>query len=46
MGVRGTSGLFAADASSIPTITRGNTQAPTIAIAERASELIARTTSV
>ncbi len=44
MGVRGTSGLFAADASSIPTITRGNTQAPVIAIAERASELITRTT--
>jgi len=42
MGVRGTSGLFAADASSIPTITRGNTQAPVIAIAERASELITR----
>lgn len=44
MGVRGTSGLFAADASSIPTITRGNTQAPVIALAERASELITRTT--
>ncbi len=46
MGVRGTSGLFAADASSIPTITRGNTQAPIIAIAERASQLIAKTAPV
>jgi len=45
MRVRGTTGLFAADASSIPTITRGNTQAPVIAIAERASHLIARSAS-
>jgi len=45
MGVRGTTNLYAADASSIPTITRGNTQAPVIAIAERASHLITHSTS-
>lgn len=45
MGVRGTTGLYVADASVIPTITRGNTQAPTIAIAERASDLIAHVDS-
>lgn len=43
MGVRGTTGLFVADASVFPTITRGNTQAPTIAVAERASDLVPRT---
>ncbi len=42
MGVRGTTGLFVADASVFPNITRGNTQAPTIAVAERASDLITR----
>lgn len=35
--------MYAADASSIPTITRGNTRAPVIAIAERTRRLIART---
>ena len=40
MRVRGTSGLFVADASLFPTITRGNTHAPTIAVAERASQLL------
>ncbi len=40
MGVHGTRGLFVADASVFPTITRGNTQAPTVAVAERASDLI------
>jgi len=42
MGVHGVPGLFVADASVFPTITRGNTHAPTIAVAERASDLIAR----
>ncbi|AQZ62554.1 hypothetical protein BKM31_14780 [[Actinomadura] parvosata subsp. kistnae] len=42
MAVHGTDGLFVADASVMPTITRGNTQAPTIMIAERAAERIAR----
>ncbi|MFJ9032805.1 GMC family oxidoreductase [Streptomyces sp. NPDC102274] len=42
MAVHGTQGLFVADASVMPTITRGNTQAPTIMIAERAAARIAR----
>lgn len=42
MRVRGTTGLFVADASVFPTIPRANTQAPTIAVAERASDLIAQ----
>ena len=40
--VRGVQGLFVADASVMPTITSGNTNSPTILIAERASERIAR----
>ncbi|WP_328582248.1 GMC family oxidoreductase [Streptomyces sp. NBC_00370] len=44
MAVHGTEGLYVADASVMPTITRGNTQAPTIMIAERASTRIARAT--
>jgi len=39
--VRGLAGLWVADASVMPRIPTANTQAPTIAIAERAAELIA-----
>ncbi|HEY9474648.1 MAG TPA: GMC oxidoreductase, partial [Mycobacteriales bacterium] len=38
--VRGVSGLRVVDASVMPTVPRGNTNAPTIALAERASDLI------
>ena len=38
--VRGLAGLWVADASVMPRIPTANTQAPTIAIAERAAELI------
>ncbi len=40
MAVRGVEGLHVADASVMPNITRGLVQAPTIAIAERAADLI------
>ncbi len=40
LSVYGVSGLFVADASVIPVIPSGNIQAPVVAIAERAADLI------
>ncbi|WUC97042.1 GMC oxidoreductase [Streptomyces sp. NBC_00525] len=38
--VRGVTGLRVVDASVMPRITRGHTHAPTVAVAEKAAELI------
>jgi choline dehydrogenase len=40
MAVHGLEGLYVADSSAMPTVPRGNTQAPVIMLAERAARLI------
>ncbi len=40
MRVHGLTGLRVADASAMPSLTNGNTYAPTMALAEKAADLI------